>query len=223
MPESNSKGPASTDSVLSPITYVAGRTTLWNQSWLDVYKKLGDVIIMYARQEGLNEHSAKDVLQEVMVTVLRSKRGEVAGHDPAKGSFRAWLKGVVHNRIRTLRRKDQKEKPMAPATGGTDEEPGQELPDIPQPPPDFEEMDEREWQLAIFGAALQRVRARVSADNFAIYMALLEETGTPEQLAGQYGKKTNNIYRIKNSCKTMVEEEAKAIREAWGELRQVPT
>ena len=155
------------------------------------------------------------------MTVLRSQRGEVAGHDPAKGSFKKWLKGVVHNRIRSLRRKDQKERPLAPV-GSEAEEEGDALPDIPQPPEDFEEMDEHQWHKAILHAALQRVRERVTEDNFAIFLALLEEKASPDELGETYGKTTNNVYRIKNSCQTMLKSEAKAIQEVWNQMGRAP-
>jgi RNA polymerase sigma factor (sigma-70 family) len=216
------KNAALNDSVQEPVPYVPGQTTVWNKSWRDLYDKLGDVILMYARQGGLNDHSAQDVLQEVMVTVLRAQKGEVAGHNPAKGSFRMWLKGVVHNRIRSLRRKEQKEKPLPPHNDFDSAEDGPTLPEIPQLPTDFEEMDEEQWQRAILGTALQRVRERVQPGNFAVYMALLEEKASPAELAATYGKTVNNIYRIKNSCQTMLSTEAKAIREVWGLLHQCP-
>jgi RNA polymerase sigma factor (sigma-70 family) len=223
MPEVNSNDAASNDSVLEPIVYVPGQTTRWNASWRELYDKLGDVILLYARQGGLNEHSAQDVLQEVMVTVMCAQRGEAAGYDPAKGSFRKWLKGVVRNRIRSVRRRDQRENPLPPPGSSSDDEHGPTLPEVPQLPDDIEDMDERHWQRAILAAALQRVRDRVNPENFAIFMALLEEKASPEQLAKVYGKKTNNIYRIKNSCQTMLAAEARVIQEVWGYLRRIPS
>ena len=221
MAKSNSNNAASNDSVLEPIAYVPGQTTPWNESWRALYDKLGDVILIYARQGGLNEHSAQDVLQEVMVTVMRAQRGEAAGHDPARGSFRNWLKGVVHNRIRSVRRRDTRENPLPPHETSSDGKQGPTLPEVPQLPADFEEMDEQHWQRAILAAALQRVRDRVNPENFAIFMALLEEKASPEQLANTYGKTTNNVYRIKNSCQTMLAAEAKVMQEVWGHLRQI--
>ena len=209
------------ETVLEPAAYVPGHTTAWNASWRALYDRLGNVILMYARQQGLNDASAQDVLQEVLVTVLRAQRGEIAGCDPTRGSFRQWLTGVVRNRIRTIRRKDHKEQPLPPRLDSGSEQEGPALPEISQPAPDFEGMDEQQWQKAILAAALQRVRDRVRPDNFAIYVALLGERAAPEQLAETYGKTTNNIYRIKNSCQAMLSEEAGTLKATWQELRQL--
>jgi RNA polymerase sigma factor (sigma-70 family) len=220
MARENSKASKTRDSAFEPAAYVPGQTTAWNESWRTLHERLGDVILMYARQEGLNEHSVQDVLQEVLVTVLRAQRGEVAGRQQGQGSFRKWLQGVVHNRVRTIRRKDRKEQPLPPRVDSGADEEGPTLPEISQAPPDFEQMDEQKWQKAILAAALQRVRARVQPENFAIYLALLEEGEGPDQLARSYGKTANNIYRIKNSCQTMLVEEAKALQENWRQLRR---
>jgi hypothetical protein len=83
-------------------------------------------------------------------------------------------------------------------------------------------MDEELWQRAILAAAFQRLRDRVQPDNFSVYLALVEEDKSPAELARRYGKTVNNIYRIRNSCRTMLEEEAGAIRELWGQLGQLP-
>ena len=221
MAAQNPKGTETHDTVLEPAVYVPGYTTAWNASWRALYDRLGDVILMYARQEGLNAASAQDVLQEVLVTVLRAQRGEVAGCDQARGSFRRWLQGVVRNRIRTVRRKDRKEPPLPSRLDSGSEEEGPALPEVAQPAPDFEEMDDQQWQKAILAAAVQRVRDRVQPTNFAIFVALLDEQAQPEQLAKTYGKTTNNIYRIKNSCQTMLAEEANSLKTTWQELHQI--
>lgn len=156
------------------------------------------------------------------MTVLKAQMGQAAGWDPGKGSFKAWLMGVVRNCIRCIRRRDQKERPLPPPGSSDGNQADTSLPDIPQPPEDHEEVDERRWQMTILAAALQKVRERVQPENFAIFMALSEERETPQKLAKAYGKTKNNIYRIKHSCQSMVSTEAKAIQKAWDQLGQLP-
>ena len=206
-----------------PAAYLPGATTIWQDSWRRMFDCFGGMIIAFARREGLNEHSAEDVLQEVMTTLIQCQHGQATGYDPRAGTFQAWLKGVIHNRIRSIRRKDRKEQPVS-SLPDPDTQPGAGSgpsggAEIAQPPPEFERMDEERWQRAILVAALERVRARVNPENFAIYTALLEEVPA-EVLARKHGKEVNNIYAIKHRCEGFMVAEGQALRTAWEQLRQ---
>ena len=208
---------------LEPVAYAPGNTTIWNVSWRRIYDHFANAILAYACRRGLNEHSAQDVLQEVMATLIRCQHGQEAGYDRKGGAFQAWLWGVIKNRVRSVRRKDDKEEPASPIRHtGEDEDDPAALPEVPQPPPDFAQMDEDEWHRALLAAALRKVQERVTPENFAIYTALLEEKATPEELAKTYGKETNAIYAVKHRCEKKVITVARAMREAWAALRQSP-
>jgi RNA polymerase sigma factor (sigma-70 family) len=210
------------DPLLEPVRYEPGATTIWNDSWRRIYEHFGHAILAYARQRGLNDHSAEDVLQEVMTTVIRSQHGQEAGYDRGAGSFQAWLWGVIRNRVRSVRRKDQREDPLSPVkTSGPDDETRLPLPDLQQAPPDFEGREDGQWQRALLAAALGKVQERVTGENFAIYTALLEERATVEDLGRLHGKESNAIYAVKHRCDKILMSEARAIRKAWEGLRQI--
>src|SRR5271165_6442292 len=89
-----------------PVMYAPGATTFWNNSWRHFYDQFGHAILAYARSRGLGEHSAEDVLQEVMTTVIRSQYGHEAGYNRNAGTLQSWLWGVIRNRVHSVRRKD---------------------------------------------------------------------------------------------------------------------
>jgi RNA polymerase sigma factor (sigma-70 family) len=210
------------DPLLEPVPYAPGGTTIWNDSWRHIYEHFGRAILAYARQRGLNDHSADDVLQEVMTTVIRSQHGQEAGFDRSAGSFQGWLWGVIRNRVRSVRRKDRREEASSPVkTRGADGETRVALPEVPQPPPDFEGREDDHWQRALLAAALGKVEQRVTAENFAIYTALLQEKATVEELGRRFGKDPNAIYAVKHRCEKILVSEARAIRRAWETLRQL--
>jgi len=217
MGETNASG-----SELKPATYITGRTTEWNGSWSRLYERFGGVILAYARKQGLNDHSAQDVLQEVMVVLIRCQHGQ-GGYDPKKGTFQQWLWGIIRNRVRCVRRADWKQEPVDPQVGceGEGVNGPRGLPDISPPPQDDEEMDDKGWERAILEAALERVRASAPAEKFAIFTALLEENSSPEDPAKRYGITRNNVDAIKHRYKSKVIEEAQAIRAEWEQLRKV--
>lgn len=208
---------------LEPAPYTPGATTIWNNSWRHIYDHFANAILAYARRRGLNDHSAEDVLQEVMTTLIRCQYGQAAGYDRNAGSFQAWLWVVIRNRVHEIRRKGGKEIPLSPirATDG-ETGTGDGLPEVPQPPPDFEQREDDEWQHALLAAALRKTQQRVEPDNFAIYTALLEEKATPAELSQTFGKELNAIYAVKHRCDKILVDEARLIREAWEQLHQKP-
>jgi hypothetical protein len=92
--------------------------------------------------------------------------------------------------------------------------------DIPQPPGNFGEQEEMDWKRSLLTAAMCRMQQRVTAENFAIYSALLEERATLEELSRQFGKEPNAIYAVKHRCEKMLLAEARVIRQAWEQLQQ---
>jgi RNA polymerase sigma factor (sigma-70 family) len=208
---------------LEPPVYTPGATTLWNNSWRRIYDQFGQAIIAYARRQGLNDHSAEDVLQEVMTTLIRCQHGQTAGYNPQAGPFQSWLWNVIRNRVRSIRRKDRKEEVASPISQtSVGREASHSLPEVPLPAPDFGMLEEEEWQRALLAAAMRKMQERVKPKNFAIYTALLNQK-EPEDLAATFDMKTNAIYAVKHRCEEILLCEARTLRCAWGQLRWEPT
>jgi RNA polymerase sigma factor (sigma-70 family) len=207
---------------VKPATYIPGQTASWNNSWSRFYEHFQGVILAYARKQGLNEHSARDVVQEVMVTLIRAQRGQAAGYDPRKGNYRSWLWGVIHHRMDSVRRLDRKQDPRDPQpvqdvedAGGTGR-----MPVVSDPERAADELEARNWERAILEAAMEQVRASAPVEKFAIFTALLQEESSPEELAREHGLSRNNIDAIKHRYKNKVIEQARVTRAEWEQLRE---
>jgi DNA-directed RNA polymerase specialized sigma24 family protein len=206
---------ASKPTLAAPVLYVQGHTRTWNDSWQRLYSSWNEVIVAFCLRQGLNQHSAQNVCQETMVTVLRSHHGQTAGYDSRQGSFESWLWGVIRNRVKAERRRHGKEVLVAPVREFRDGERVEPLATIfTQPAADLAMAEAEQERQAVWVAALQRVRQRVRPENFQIYAALLEQSSEPEALARQHGKTVNNIYAIKHRCDDLVITEARSIRNA---------
>jgi RNA polymerase sigma factor (sigma-70 family) len=212
--ESGSNEPLS-----GPLPYTPGRTKIWNNSWRQIYDQFANAILAYARRRGLNDHSAQDVLQEVMLTLIRCQQAPDSNYDPAAGTFQAWLWGIIRNRVRAVRRKDGREAVMSPLLpADSDSESAAVLPEMPQLPTDLGRVEEEHWQQALLAAALLKVQARVTPENFAIYAALLEKNTTVEALSQAHGKTPNAIYAVKHRCDQILLLEARGMKTAWEQL-----
>ena len=206
------KEAAPNSSIAELLPYVQGHTRTWNDSWQRLYAGWNDVIVAFCLRQGLNHQSAQNVFQESMITLLRSYQGQAAGYDARQGSFQAWLWGVVRNRVKSERRRHNKEILLAPAQETRDTERRGQGPEVSEPAVDFAGAETEQERQAVWVAALQRVRQRVKGENFEIYAALLEESSSPEALARKHGKTVNNVYAIKHRCDGLLTTEAQAIR-----------
>jgi DNA-directed RNA polymerase specialized sigma24 family protein len=195
-----------------PVLYAQGHTRTWNDSWQRLYAGWNDVIVAFCLRQGLNHQSAQNVFQESMITLLRSSQGQAAGYDSRQGSFKAWLWGVVRNRVKSERRRHNKEILVAGVHETRDGERCGLPPDLSEPAVDVAGAETEQERQAVWVAALQRVRQRVKRENFEIYTALLEQSSPPEALARKHGKTVNNIYAIKHRCEELLITEARAIR-----------
>src|SRR4051795_13351137 len=92
-----------------PKNYQPGETTAWNAAWCSIYEHFADAILVYAKRRGLDDHSAEDVLQEVMTTLIRCQHGQEAQRDKSAVSFQSWLWGVIRNRVSMMRRQSGRE------------------------------------------------------------------------------------------------------------------
>ena len=198
--------------VAQPVPYVQGHTRTWNDSWQRLYAGWNEVIVAFCLRQGLNHQSAQNVFQESMIALLRSHQGQAAGYDSRQGSFQAWLWGVVRNRVKSERRRHNKETLVVPVQETHDGRQCGLHANLSEPAMDFAGAEAGQERQALWVAALQRVRQRVKPENFEIYAALLEQSSLPEALARKHGKTVNNIYAIKHRCDDLLTREASAIR-----------
>ena len=72
-------------------------------AWDEFFDRYWRLIFGYAKQGGCSDHTAEDIVQDVLATVFR-ERG-VFCYDPQRGRFRSWLGTIVRNKIAEHRRR----------------------------------------------------------------------------------------------------------------------
>jgi DNA-directed RNA polymerase specialized sigma24 family protein len=73
--------------------------------WETFYERYGPVILSFPQQRGLDSHSARDVLQETMIVLVR--RLPPFQYDEARGRFRNRLLTIVAHKVREARRRSR--------------------------------------------------------------------------------------------------------------------
>src|SRR3989442_3770491 len=137
----------------------------WRE-FFDTYRRL---IYNVARKSGLGDLEAQEVVQATFIYL--SRRMPNFRYEPARGSFKSWLRVVTRSRISVYRRSERTgnafiREPL-PGDGSDDASPLEQFPD---PAADvLDEVWQREWEENLLSAAFRRLRSKVSAQQLLIF------------------------------------------------------
>ncbi len=96
-------------------------------AWEEFFTRYWPTIYAYARRRGCSEHTAEEIVQDVMLKMFRHR--DLFRYDPARGRFRDWLGVVVRNQVAEHRRRpSQRAKPIGGRLGDRMPEPFDDAP-----------------------------------------------------------------------------------------------
>lgn len=161
-------------------------------AWEEFYQCYWRLIFLSARQRGCSEHTAEEVVQEVMLAIYRTR--DVLRFDPARGRFRDWLFGIVRNTIAKRRRRPED---RIAARGGEESVALLEN----QAEESWAQTDaqwENSFELSVLGAMLDVVRREVSPRVYqAFELTTLHELPAAE-VALLTGQTRSAVYQAKS-------------------------
>ena len=187
------------------------RLKVWDDhaSWKEFFDTYWGLIYGVARQAGLNDAEAQDVVQETIVAV--AKNISDFHYDPARGSFKSWLLRQTRWRVQGNFRKRQyqrdgerfpREQPLDTAV--LEQQPA--LPDF-----DLDAAWEAEWERNLLDVALQNVKARVTPRQYQLFSLHVLNEMPARLVAQRLGVKLAQVYFAKYRIGRLIKKEVKRL------------
>ena len=165
-------------------------------SWGILTDLYGPWLRGWLRKNGLQPSDADDVVQDVLVVLARELPG--FRHSGRPGAFRAWLHGILVNRLRDLRRRAQ-HRPAAP--GGT--ACLESLQQLADPQSGLSRLWRREHDQHVLHKLLKRIEPRFSPSTLQAFRRVVLENVEAGQAAQELGLSLNAVVIAK--CRVLKE------------------
>jgi RNA polymerase sigma factor (sigma-70 family) len=158
-------------------------------AWDDFFRRYWPLLYTYARGRGCSEHTAEEIVQEVMLTVFEKR--DVFRYDRARGRFRDWLHRVVSNRVAEHRRRPSER--VRARGGDSGLRPIESPSDAPRPDAAWEAAFER----ALLVALLDVVRRQTNPREFVAFELTVLGERRPAEAARITGMTRNMVYKAR--------------------------
>ena len=201
----------------NPIDLIPTRVTLlgrlknWEdqESWLEFFNTYWKLIYGVAIKAGLTDTEAQEVVQETVILV--AKKMPKFEYDPAIGSFKSWLLHTTRWRVNDQFRKRHVEREAASRRpDDTSRTPFIER--VPDPASLIQdEVWNKEWQKNIFDAAIERVKAQVSARQYQMFDLYVVKQLPVGKVAARLGVNVGRIYLAKHRVSGLIKKEIKKL------------
>jgi RNA polymerase sigma-70 factor (ECF subfamily) len=170
------------------------------KTWREFFEAYWQLIYAFALRAGLREDEAHDVVQETVLCVVKN----ITKYERAGGSFKGWLLNITRWRIVDqfrLRRPGAMPEPADTAsTAPVDRLAGDGL-------AAFHDAWEEEWQNHRLGAALTRLKSKVSAEHYQVFDCLLQKGWSAPKTARELGVNIAQVYLIKHRLSGLLKKE----------------
>jgi RNA polymerase sigma factor (sigma-70 family) len=167
-------------------------------AWDEFFQRYWRLIYTYARRSNCSDHTAEEVVQDVMLKVFEQK--DYFQYDPARGRFRDWLATVVRNKVAEIRRKPSDQ---ARAIGGNSDVVNIE-PQAGDLPPD--DVWEDAFEQALLFVLLDVVRREMSPRAYLAFELFTLHEMPGAKVAKHTGLTRNGVYRASKRAMQRLKE-----------------
>lgn len=200
------------DAPLTRVTLLArirdGKDT---EAWREFLQLYGPVVYGFARNRGLQDADAADIMQDVLRSVaVTAPKME---YDPKRGTFRGWLFTVTRNKVYNFLT-GQRRRPRASGDSAAHEQ----LDAIPDRDDAGSEDWELEYQRQLSARAMEQVKGEFQKATWAAFWGTAVEGRTPLEVGLELKMSTGAVYVAKSRVIARLREEVKLLEaeaESW--------
>jgi RNA polymerase sigma-70 factor (ECF subfamily) len=176
-----------------------------NESWRDFFNTYWRLIYGFAIQRGLNHEEAQEVVQETVVAVAKSI-GKF-NYDPQVCSFKTWLLSVTRSKIANqfARRARHSAVASAPSDSSTGTGFLERIPD--EQGAQLDKVWDAEWQKNLMDAAVQRVKRRVSIEQYQMFDLFVLKQWPARDVAKTLGVTIAHVYVANHRLSKLIRKE----------------
>lgn len=184
-----------------------GRLKNWqdNESWADFFNTYWKLIYNFAVQRGLAHQEAEEVVQETVLAVAKSIPN--FQYDPAKCAFKTWLLTVTRSKIANQFDKRARRPPIVDPADDSRRTPLMERVGDEQAQQQWERAWDNEWEKNLMDAAIQRVKRRVSIEQFQMFDLFVLKDWPARDVAKTLGVTIAHVYVAKHRLAKLVKKE----------------
>jgi len=154
-------------------------------AWTEFHNRYAELIRGFARRQGQTAADCDDIVQEVLLALLKVMPG--FRYDPTKGKFRSYLKTVTVRVI--LQRRRQKGRS---SVIGDAESPLPVADDV------VDDRWEDEWRSHHIRHAMERIQPEFSLENRRAFSLYAMQGLSVERVADEVGISVNQVYKAKS-------------------------
>jgi RNA polymerase sigma-70 factor (ECF subfamily) len=180
-----------------------------NESWRDFFNTYWRLIYGVATQRGLSHEEAQEVVQETMVAVAKSI-GKF-NYDPQVCAFKTWLLSVTRSKI--ANQFARRARPGAVASVPADDSSVtgllERIPD--EQGAQWDKSWDEEWQKNLMDAAVQRVKRRVSIEQYQMFDLFVLKQWPARDVAKTLGVTIAHVYVAKHRLSKLIRKEYEAL------------
>jgi RNA polymerase sigma factor (sigma-70 family) len=180
-------------------------------AWREFLQLYGPVVYSFARNRGLQDADAADVMQDTMRSVARNASKLI--YDPKRGTFRGWLYTIARNKVYNFLTAG-KNKPK----GGGDPDNAERLENVADHRDDTEENFELEYQRRLSAKAMENVKNEFQKATWQAFWETAVEGKNPAEVGKALKMSAGAVYVAKSRVLARLRDEVKQMEaesEAW--------
>jgi RNA polymerase sigma-70 factor (ECF subfamily) len=176
-----------------------------DESWREFFGIYRQLLFSFARKAGLSEQESEEVVQETVISVAKTiKEFE---YDPDRCSFKSWLRHLAQKRIADAFRKRGRQ-PQIPETVPGDATRTPVIERVPDPAAaHLDELWQEQWEKELLHAALARVKAQVSSEQYQLFDFYALKKMPVAKVAAALGTSAAQVYLAKHRVSRLIKKE----------------